>query len=287
MSEPVTPQTITVAGLRTRYAVYGTDGPALLMFSPGGFDSKLENWSSFSIYARLGLLPRLSERFRCVVFDRRESGESGGRVQRLAWSHYVEQAAGLLDHLGIATTHLMGGCVGCSSALAFAVALPERVEKLVLYSPAGGPMYRLRQQARFATHYAFAAEHGLPAVVGRARSHTKGFSQDPACGPWVTVLRTDEQFAARYVEQDLDRYLTVVAGTARAMFDRDTVPGPEAEDLLALDAPALIVPGQDESHAPSAARYLQESLLHADYWDMPVAEQTEATAPRRVLDFLG
>ena len=48
----------------------------------------------------------------------------------------------------------------------------------------------------------------------------------------------------------------------------------------------LIVPGQDTSHAPSAARYLQECLPHAEFWDTPVAEQTEDTAPRRVLEFL-
>jgi pimeloyl-ACP methyl ester carboxylesterase len=70
------------------------------------------------------------------------------------------------------------------------------------------------------------------------------------------------------------------------MFDRDTVPGAEPEDLLQLDIPALIVPGQDTSHATSAARYLQECLPGAQYWDVPVAEQTEETAPARVLQFL-
>jgi hypothetical protein len=48
----------------------------------------------------------------------------------------------------------------------------------------------------------------------------------------------------------------------------------------------LIVPGQDTSHAPSAARYLQECLSRAEYWDVPVAQQTAETAPARVSDFL-
>ena len=73
---------------------------------------------------------------------------------------------------------------------------------------------------------------------------------------------------------------------SRLLFDRDTVPGPEPEDLLASDVPALIVPGQDTSHAPSAARYLQECLPAAEYWDVPVAAQTAETAPVRVIDFL-
>jgi hypothetical protein len=73
---------------------------------------------------------------------------------------------------------------------------------------------------------------------------------------------------------------------ARLLFDRDTVPGAEPEDLLTLDVPALVVPGQDASHATSAARYLEECLPRAEYWDVPVTGQTEETAPARVLAFL-
>ena len=73
---------------------------------------------------------------------------------------------------------------------------------------------------------------------------------------------------------------------ARALFDRDTAPGAEPEDLLRLDIPALIVPGRDASHATSAARYLEECLPRAEYWDVAVAEQTEENVPARMLDFL-
>jgi pimeloyl-ACP methyl ester carboxylesterase len=276
---------VDAAGIRTRYETVG-EGPPVLMFSPGGFDARLENWSSFSVYARLGLLPALAERYTCIVFDRRESGRSGGRVQRIAWSDYVAQASGLLDALGVASAHVMGGCVGCSSAAALAVAHPERVRSMVLYSPAGGPHYRMKQHARFAAHAAFVEQHGLPAVVDRARSSETGFTADPAVGPWVGVLRSDPDFARHYTALDRERYLTALTGTARLLFDRDTVPGAEPEDLLALTTPALIVPGQDSSHAPSAARYLQECLPGAQFWDVPVSEQTADTAPARVRQFL-
>jgi pimeloyl-ACP methyl ester carboxylesterase len=277
--------TTVIDGLTTRYEVTGS-GPALLMFSPGGFDSSLESWRSVGIYRRLNLLDHLPERYTCITFDRRESGQSGGRVERVSWAHYVAQARGLLDHLGIERAHLMGGCVGCSTVAAFAVAHPERVSSMVLYSPAGGVRYRLKQHARFIQHLGYAEEHGLAQVVELARSHDKGFSQDARVGPWVTVIRTDPAFAEAYAQADLERYRVVVTGLARLMFDRDSVPGPEPEDLLALEVPALIVPGQDESHAPSAARFLQECLPLAQYWDVPVAEQTEESASARILAFL-
>jgi pimeloyl-ACP methyl ester carboxylesterase len=259
--------TAVVDGIVTRYEVAGS-GPPLLMFSPGGFNATLDGWQTHGLYQRTRMLARLRERFTCITFDKRESGRSGGRVERVRWTDYVNQGVGLLDHLGYGRVHVMGACVGCS------------------ISPAGGPKYRRRQHARFAAHLAYVAEHGLTGVAALAGATEAGFSDDGRVGPWVSVLRSDSEFAARYVELDVARYETIVAGMSRLLFDRDTVPGPEPEDLLASDVPVLIVPGQDSSHAPSAARYLQECLPAAQYWDVPVAEQTADTAPARVIEFL-
>jgi pimeloyl-ACP methyl ester carboxylesterase len=278
--------TVVIDGIATRYEVTGSGEP-LLMYSPGGFDSSLENWKSFGNYRRLNLVQHLSEKYTCITFDRRESGWSGGRVERIGWADYAAQGEGLLDHLGIGKAHLMGGCVGCSSVMALAVARPGRVRSMVLFAPAGGVAYRLKQHSRLNQHQQFAAEHGLGEVVALALSHEKSFTQDPRVGPWVTVIRSNPDFAQSYAQIDPSRYQTILSGMVRLLFDRDTVPGPEPEDLMLLDVPALIVPGQDASHAPSAARYLQECLPASEYWDVPVAEQTEETVPPRLLEFLG
>ena len=277
--------TTTIDGILTRYEVAGA-GPPLLMFSPGGFNASLDTWRSQGVYRRLDLLGHLTARYTCITFDKRETGQSGGRVERIGWRSYALQGKGLLDHLGIERAHLMGGCVGCSIVTTLAVAHPERVSSMVLYSPAGGPRYRMAQHARLGRHLAFVAEHGLAAVAELARGGDSTFTQDPRVGPWVTVLRRDPDFAAAYARGDSERYAVVVTGMSRLLFDRDTVPGPEPEDLMLLDLPALVVPGEDSSHATSAARYLQECLPRADYWDAPVAEQTAETAPKRILEFL-
>jgi pimeloyl-ACP methyl ester carboxylesterase len=277
--------TAVADGIPTRYEVTG-DGPPLLMFSPGGFDSTLESWRTVGIYKRLDLLDQLTQRYTCITFDRRESGRSGGRLERISWADYVRQGVGLLDALGIESAHLMGGCVGCSAVAAIGVAHPERVRSMVLYSPAGGAKYRMKQHQRFEQHLAFVDEQGLDAVVQLARETGATFTKDPRVGPWNSVLRTDDAFADGYAKADAARYRTTVAGLVRLLFDRDTVPGAEPEDLLTSDLPALIVPGQDDSHAPSAARYLQECLPNNQYWDVPVAEQTADNAPARILEFL-
>jgi pimeloyl-ACP methyl ester carboxylesterase len=277
--------TASLDGIETRYEVLG-DGPPLLMFSPGGFNAVVENWSELGVYKRLGLLERLPERYTCIIFDRRESGRSGGRVERIAWRDYVEQGRALLDHLDIDRAHAMGGCIGCSSATALAVSHPERVSSLVLYSPAGGARYRLGQHDRFVRHLAYVEEEGLDAVVSLARSHDLGFSKDPRIGPWGPVVRTDDAFADAYARLDAQAYKVTVTGMARLLFDRDSVPGVEPEDLLDLPVPTLIVPGEDTSHAPSAAHFLRECLPEAELWNAPVAEQTAETAPARILEFL-
>ena len=70
--------TAAIDGIVTHYEVTG-DGPPLLMFSPGGFNAIVANWTSFSIYARLRLLDHLAKSYTCVTYDRRESGSSAGR----------------------------------------------------------------------------------------------------------------------------------------------------------------------------------------------------------------
>jgi pimeloyl-ACP methyl ester carboxylesterase len=277
--------TAVIDGLMTRYEVVGSGAP-LLMFSPGGFDATLEKWTTLGVYAKVKVLEHLSKQYQCIIFDRRESGQSGGRVERITWSHYARQGHGLLEHLGIDRAHVMGGCAGCSSAIAFGVAHPEATSSLLLWWPAGGPRYRINGHLRFTEHLAYAKRNGLTEVVALAKNSTKSFSEDPRGGPWVAVLRRDPAFADSYVRHDLDRYVQIVGSMARGLLDRDTAPGAEPEELLQLDIPALIVPGRDHTHATSAARYLEECLSKSEYWDVSVTEQTEEKAPSRLLQFL-
>ena len=93
--------TAVIDGIKTRYEVVGS-GPPLLMFSPAGFDATLEKWTTQSVYASTKMLDHLSKSYSCIVYDRREAGQSGGRVEHVTWAHYVAQARGLLEHLNIA-----------------------------------------------------------------------------------------------------------------------------------------------------------------------------------------
>jgi pimeloyl-ACP methyl ester carboxylesterase len=274
-----------IDGITTRYEVVGSGAP-VLMFSPGGFDATVEQWTTLGVYARIRPIEHLSRKYTCIVFDRRESGESGGRVEHIVWAHYAAQGKGLLEHLGIQRAHLMGACMGCCPAVAFAVAYPEATSSMLLYWPVGGAVYRINSHLRFREHLAHVEQHGLDGVVSLVAAEGKTFNQDPRAGPWASVIRRDSAFAQSYVREDVERYTRLVTAMGQTLFDRDTAPGAEPEDLLRLDVPALIVPGRDKSHATSAARYLEECLPRAEYWDVAVDNQTAETAPGRLLEFL-
>jgi len=274
-----------IDGIKTRYEVIG-NGPPLLMYSPAGFDATLDKWKTQGVYAKIKLLDHLPEKYTCIVFDRRETGESGGRVEPLTWAHYVAQGKGLLDHLKIERAHLMGGCMGCCPVLAFGVAHPEKVLSMILYWPVGGAKYRISTHKRFADHLAYVDQHGLAGVVSLVMQEGKPFNAEPRGGPWASVIKRDRAFADSYAKLDPGRYKQLVADMCRTLFDRDTAPGAEPEDLLRLDIPTLIVPGRDTSHATSAARYLEECLPKAQYWDVLPDSQTEETASARLLQFL-
>src|SRR5258708_27074407 len=100
----------------------------------------------------------------CIVFARREGGQSGGRVERITWAHYVAQGKGLLDHLKIDKAHLMGGCMGCSPVVAFGATHPEAVLSMILWWPVGGAKNPIKGQQPFADHLEFVGPNGPAAI---------------------------------------------------------------------------------------------------------------------------
>jgi pimeloyl-ACP methyl ester carboxylesterase len=57
--------------------------------------------------------------------------------------------------------------------------------------------------------------------------------------------------------------------TTITLYDRDTAPGAEPEELQKLRIPTLVIPGDDPFHATSAAQYLAMQLPQSEYWDAP------------------
>jgi pimeloyl-ACP methyl ester carboxylesterase len=250
--------TAILDGIKVNYVAKGAGIP-LIMLAPGGFNSTVESWSTRAVWKSLRPLDALAGSFRMIAYDRREAGESGGRVEQFTWRLLAEQAVRMLDHLEIERAWVIGGCMGVSVACAMAAHFPNRCQGLLLHWPVGGFRWHAKGQEFFTRHIAFARTQGLAAVLERARK-TENFWADPEAGPWASPLRTDAAFAKAYVEQDLDPYLAIVAQGRDTLFD-DTMPsGATGEQLLAIRHPTYIMAGDDASHSTSSAHQLRELI---------------------------
>jgi pimeloyl-ACP methyl ester carboxylesterase len=210
-----------IQGIKTRYEVLG-EGPPLLLLAPVGFDDSISRRWADRVWRGFRPMESLTPHFRVIVYDRRESGGSGGCVEPLTWALCARHAKGLLDHLQIDQVYLLGGCVGCSVALALAAEFPERCRALLLHWPVGGFHWLSRGRANFDRHIAFVREHGLNGVADLAR-RSKMFWSDPDAGPWSSIIATNDAFAEAFVRQDPERYVGIVEESRDNLF-ADTLP---------------------------------------------------------------
>ena len=268
----ISTQMLNADGIPTRVSVVGTGEP-LLMFSPGGFDATLEKWSELGIYKKIDIMSYLADRFTCILFDRRECGESGGRLEILDFSGMARHGYAVLEKLGHRSAHVIGGCLGCAPASEFARMYPDLTMSLNLVWPVGGARYRIRNFGRFSTHLAWVSEHGTDALIQKALASDVGFAKDSTLGPWGGSLRVDAGLVDSLRTSDETAYARLVQASYRVMFDCDSAPGPKPEELMQIVRPACIVPGADESHARSAAHFVTECLPDSRFLDLPTDAQ--------------
>lgn len=274
-----------IDGIRTRYWVMG-EGPPLLLLSPMGFDAAISHRWFNRVWRGFKPVNVLARDFQVIAFDRRDCGASGGRVEPLSWPIYARHATGLLDHLGINDAYVLGACIGCAVALALGARYPERCRALLLHWPVGGFRWLARGRSAFDRHIAFAREWGLAGVAERS-SESAMFWGEPEAGPWASVLSSDAAFSESFERQDLDRYLEIVARSRDNLFTDLLPPGATGEELMAMDLPAFIMPGDDALHSMSCAYALRELMPRAQLSPLVSRQQNAATIGHWVYESTG
>ena len=116
---------VRVGDLDVAYDVLGPEGaPAVLMINGLGADR-----TAWRLQA-----PALAARYRTVVYDNRDVGQTGPGADPRPYAirRFAEDAVGLLDALGIARTHVVGASMGGAIAQELALTEPERVASLTI-----------------------------------------------------------------------------------------------------------------------------------------------------------
>jgi len=111
------------------YEVHG-QGPPLVLVMGIGYDSGL--W-------KLAQVPALSERFRVIIFDNRDVGQSSKARAPYSIGDMADDVAGLLDALDIKRAHILGLSMGGMIAQQVALRHPSRVDRLVLTGCGAAP----------------------------------------------------------------------------------------------------------------------------------------------------
>jgi pimeloyl-ACP methyl ester carboxylesterase len=123
------------------YEEFGRGYPVLL-FAPGGMRSQMGMWHKpaegpprawndwTEVLSGAG--------YRAIAMDQRNAGKSRGAIAAdHGWQTYAEDQLALMDHLGIARCHTLGGCIGSSFCLMLNQMVPQRVSAAVLQNPIG------------------------------------------------------------------------------------------------------------------------------------------------------
>jgi 3-oxoadipate enol-lactonase len=216
----------------------GGDGTPLVLIHPGWGDADI--WSP--------MLAALRERYRVIRYDNRGYGRSPVPSKAFSW---FDDLRLVLDEADVATAALVAHSGGAGTALAFALAAPERVSSIVLVAP-GVADYPWQTDdpymLEFGRRYAANDREGLVELGLRTWGPA---SADPAARAQVSSA-----VAAFYANSEFngaepavyDRLARIGAPSVMVRGDLEYPMVIEASDQIAARIPGcrtVIIPGAD------------------------------------------
>ena len=211
-----------VNGIALYYEVHG-NGPAVV-FAHGAGGNHLSWWQQ---------VPVLARQYRCISFDHRGFGQSHDVPNGPGSQAFVEDLKNLLDHLEIERAALVAQSMGGRACLGLTLAYPERVQALVMADTTGGFSDARMAQLRAEGEAALAGANPPP------RTYARHFPQ----------------------EQPAQAFLYEQIRALNPPRREVPVPGPTAEQVSALQTPALLIVGEHDVIAPPAIMKMFQSYI--------------------------
>ncbi|MBL0385865.1 alpha/beta hydrolase [Tumebacillus sp. ITR2] len=257
-----------VNGTSLYYEMAGSGHPLVLIH---GFNLDCRLWDE--------QFAELQKHFQVVRYDMRGFGQSGPSAGD--FSHFDDLAA-LLDHLEIEKTHVCGLSFGGYTAQEFALAYPDRVNKLVLVSAGlnGFPMTEIRK-ADIETFNAVVQTADVSAV---ANVFANQWLEGPGQAPGRVATEIRERF--------LDMVFHAFALPKPENFPKFLQP-PVIQRVQEIKSPTLIIAGElDYPDISQIATYLHGRIVLSELEVLPnLAHIVNMEIPVQfndmLLDFLG
>jgi 3-oxoadipate enol-lactonase len=213
--------TVSVNGTEIYYETHGAGEPLLLI---AGFACDHTIWSL--------VIPALAAHYRVIAFDNRGLGQSPGPDVRASIRLMADDAAGLVAAMGLGPVHVAGHSMGGMIAQELALAHPERVRSMLLFSTCAGMDARGRMIIE--------SWGQLPSLIDAA-------TLSRVILPWI---HTRTFFATPgAVEQLIEQFLSypfppspqALYGQSRAISSFDA-----SSRLSTLSCPTLVLTGQED-----------------------------------------
>lgn len=202
-------------------------------------------------------IPALKARYRVIAFDNRGAGRSSQPDGAYTVPQLADDAVALLDHLDIASAHVIGASLGGMIAQELTLRHPERVRTLVLCctSPGGARAAGYERQRKRGAEIFGITDVGPLRTPERLREYalelfTPGFLANPGAG-LMQMAGSTAQYPSR---------LPGMKGQMAAILAHDTY-----ERLPLIAVPTLVLHGEDDPMIEAAnARTLAERIPGAE-----------------------
>jgi len=227
-----------------------------------------------------------SRRYRCITMNARGYPPSDVPEDPASYSqeNQADDVAAVLDHLGIGAAHVTGCSMGSFASLHFALRHGSRARSLFLSGiGSGAPKGAVR--ARF-------LKDSLAAADGYATGGAARMADGMAVGPTrVQLQNKDPQGWAMFKAHLADHDSVGAANTLRGyQADRPSLYD-LADEIGALDIPALIAVGDEDEPCLDTSLWLKRQMPRSGLWIAPktghcINLEEPAAFNAALLDFL-
>ena len=185
-----------------------------------------------------------------IEWDRSNTGSSDLYLDAPPEQHrWADDAALLVEHLGLSSAIFIGGSAGARLAYLTAIRHPQVVSGLILWSVSGGGYSSQLLGYQYHTPYIEAAVRGGMAQV----AETPHFSE---------LIRANPGNAARLLDLDPSTFIAVMKSWNNVFYPTMATPviAATVSELRAVTAPTLVFNGNDDFHPDFAAQALHEAI---------------------------
>lgn len=247
-------------GATIHYEVFGSGFP-LLLIAPGGVSSQIGIWERSAINP----IKSFSDTFTVIAMDQRHAGKSLAPMRPFSYDQCNGDQLAVLDALGFARAHVMGGCIGCAHVWSLIKNAPDRVAAAVTQDPVGLDETNSIDvfYAMFAETMRLARADGIEAVVSAANENPL-FMLNNGAGPFAPLLAASEEARAELIDMGRERYIQLIVEFRDGIWPPIPPYFTVAEEWMrTCPTPMLVLPGRDRFHPTGIAQKICREAPHA------------------------